>query len=141
MDMGSITCAQIWVRMPYTRRGGGGGGARHKPVCTRVDWEGQKHWMVPCPRQGIEPRVLGFEFRRTNLRPPRNVAGSGGVSTGVTPCETSWLSADGHSANPPAARSKSPSLSPMPYPGLPLQKLNECGQPFPIYSQDRQTDR
>ena len=51
-------------------RGGGGGVGvvRHKPVCTRVDLEGQKN----CPSR-IEPRVFGFEFRRsltTELRTP-----------------------------------------------------------------------
>ena len=46
--------------MPYTRRG-----VRHKQVCKRVE-DGQKKLFVTLPRQGIEPRVFGFEFRLSN---------------------------------------------------------------------------
>ena len=46
---------------------------RHKQVCTRVDSEaGIEKLSATLPRQGIEPRVFGFESRRSNteLRPP-----------------------------------------------------------------------
>ena len=60
MDMGSLTCAQTWVRaVAYTQKG-----VRHKQVCTRVDSEGQeKLFRVTLPHQGIEPRVFAFELR------------------------------------------------------------------------------
>ena len=62
-DMGSLTCAQTWVRTVHTKAG-----VRHKQVCTRVDSEGQKNCPSPdlMPHQRIEPRVFGFEFWRTN---------------------------------------------------------------------------
>ena len=56
MNMGSLTCAQIWVHAIHTR------GVWHKQVCTRVDSEGQKNCSSPFPRHGIEPRVFGLEF-------------------------------------------------------------------------------
>ena len=37
-----------------------------KSICTRVDSEGQKNCSSPCPCQGIEPRVFGFDFRLSN---------------------------------------------------------------------------
>ena len=66
--MGSLTYAHIWVCAVHTKgeRGGvgegGGGGVRHKQACTRVDSEGQERLSLTQPQQGIEPRVLGFEF-------------------------------------------------------------------------------
>ena len=59
MDIGSLTCAKMWVRAVDTK----GGQAQH--VCTRVDSEGHKKLSLTLHRQGIEPRVFGFEFRRT----------------------------------------------------------------------------
>ena len=63
MDMGSLTGAQMWVRAVHMN------GVRHKQVCT-VDSEGGGGGGVAkltliLPRQRIEPRVFGFEFRRT----------------------------------------------------------------------------
>ena len=62
MDMRSLTCAQIWVHAVHMK------GVRHKQVCTRVHSERQKKcsWRT-LSRQGIEPRVFGFEFRCTIL--------------------------------------------------------------------------
>ena len=47
---------------------GGGGGGRHKQVCTSVDSETEKTTLHPEFRHGIEPRVVGLEFRCTNHR-------------------------------------------------------------------------
>ena len=44
-------------------------GVRHKQVCPRVDSEGQKNCRLTLPRRGIEPRVFGLEFRRSNHWP------------------------------------------------------------------------
>ena len=57
MDVGSLTCAQMLVRVEHTK------GVRHKQDCTRVDSEGQTNCRT-LPRQGIEPGV--FEFQRSN---------------------------------------------------------------------------
>ena len=56
-----------------------------KKVCTRVDSEGQRQKLsVTLPRQGIKPRVFGFEPGRSKplsyVRPPRV---SNGVVTSV----------------------------------------------------------
>ena len=66
MDMGSLTCAQIWVSAVHTKRGGGGEGIRHNQVCTRVvDPDRQKKlpYVSPCPARGSNPKVFGVEFR------------------------------------------------------------------------------
>ena len=43
MDVGSLTCAQLWVRAVHTPSGKKGGrGVRQKQICTQVDSEGQK---------------------------------------------------------------------------------------------------
>ena len=77
--MESLTCAQNiggggWGRT-HEVWGGGVGGLRHKQVCTRVDSEGlgqvrgggggggTEKLFLTLPRQWIEPRVFGFEFR------------------------------------------------------------------------------
>ena len=55
--MGSLTCAQIWECVLYTRRGPGSGTNKSAQELTRRDiffWG------------GIEPRVYGFEFRLSN---------------------------------------------------------------------------
>ena len=63
IDVGSLTCAQISI----CAKGGAGGRVRHKQVCTRVDTGGQKKTVSLCLlHQGIEPRVLGFEFHLSN---------------------------------------------------------------------------
>ena len=61
IGMGSLTCAQIWVRAVHTN-GGQVQTSLHK------SWPGwpEKLLFLTMPRQGIEPRVFGFEFRRTN---------------------------------------------------------------------------
>ena len=54
MDMGSLTCAQMWVRVVHTRQA-------HTSL--------HKSWLggiEKLPLQGVEPRVFGFEFWRTN---------------------------------------------------------------------------
>ena len=60
MDMGSLTCAQIWVRAAHTK-GGQAQASLHK---SRLG--GTEELSLTLPRQGIEPRVFGFEFGRTN---------------------------------------------------------------------------
>ena len=50
MDMGSLTCAQIWVRIILHTKGSQAQTSVHK------SWLGQ----------GIEPRVFGFDFRFSN---------------------------------------------------------------------------
>ena len=71
-DMGSLTCAHIWVLPVHTKGwgggGGGGGGLVGSSTDTRVDSEGQKkNCPSPCPGPRIEPRVFGFEFRPSIL--------------------------------------------------------------------------
>ena len=60
MNMASLTCAQIWVRAVHTK-------GSQAQTCLRKSWLGGigKQYL-PLPRQGIEPRVFGFEFRRSN---------------------------------------------------------------------------
>ena len=48
--MGSLTCAQIWVRAVVYEVG-----VRHKQVCTKVDSEGQKNCPSPSPTRGSNP--------------------------------------------------------------------------------------
>ena len=71
MDMGSLTCAQIWVRARIHPKGGGGGGGgvRHKEV---VDSEGHKSGMRPCPARGSNPGSSdgNSDALTTDLRPP-----------------------------------------------------------------------
>ena len=57
MDMGSLTCAQIWVRAVHTK----GGQAQ---TSLRKSWLGgtQKNLFL----RGIELRVFGFEFQLSN---------------------------------------------------------------------------
>ena len=53
MDMGSVTCAQIWVRVVHTK--GGRGGVRHKQVCTRFDSGGHCNCVSRCPDRESNP--------------------------------------------------------------------------------------
>ena len=62
MDMGSLTCAHMWVRAVYTRKGGGSGTKKSAQELTRRD----RKTVPQNPRQRIEPRVFGFEFRLSN---------------------------------------------------------------------------
>ena len=58
IDIESLTCAHTFgVRVPYTRRG-----VRRKPICTRVDSEGQKNCSPPCPARGSNPGSSDFDF-------------------------------------------------------------------------------
>ena len=61
MDMGSLTCEQIWVRPVHTKRE-----VRHKHVCTRVDSAGQnKARSEPAP-SGDRTQGLPIEFQLSN---------------------------------------------------------------------------
>ena len=52
MDMGSFTCAHIWMRACRIHEGEGEGGAINKRVCIKVDSVGQKNRQSPCPARG-----------------------------------------------------------------------------------------
>ena len=60
MDMGSLTCAQIWVRAVHTK-GGQGQTSLHKSWLGGTD-----KLFLTLPRQGIEPRVFGVKSRLSN---------------------------------------------------------------------------
>ena len=71
MDMGSLTCAQIWVRAVHTRTG-----VRHKQTCTRVDSEGQRTCPPPCPAiqymyimatASYNELLIRYNYRKKNL--------------------------------------------------------------------------
>ena len=57
MDIGSLTCAQTWVRAVHMKRGQAQTGL-HKSSLGQTD-----KLSLILPRQGIEPRVFGLEFR------------------------------------------------------------------------------
>ena len=63
MEVGSLTCAQMWVRAVYVTHEGGGGGVRHTNKSahdlTRRDRKTVPHAASP----QIEARVFGSEFR------------------------------------------------------------------------------
>ena len=62
MDLGSLTCAQSWVRAVHTK-GGQAQTSLHK------SWLGGTEKLShTLPRQGIEPRVFGLEFGLWPLR-------------------------------------------------------------------------
>ena len=68
MGMGSLTCAQIWVRAVHTKWQSG----TTKQVCTRIDSEGQKICTSPCPARGSNPGSSDFnsDVQTTEIRPP-----------------------------------------------------------------------
>ena len=69
MNIVSLTCKDCWVRVVH--RKAGVQVQRYKQVYKRVDSEGQNKLSLTLPRQGIEPRVFGFEVGRSaiELRP------------------------------------------------------------------------
>ena len=73
MDMGCLTCAQIWVCAVHTK-GGQAQTSLHKGWHRRIEKQ-----PLTLPREGIEPRVFGFEFWRSNswgMFPPCPARGS-----------------------------------------------------------------
>ena len=60
MDMGSLTSAQTWVHAVHTKGGQAQTNLHKSWLC------GIQKLPLTLPCQGIEPRVFGFEFRRTN---------------------------------------------------------------------------
>ena len=64
LNIGSLTCAQIWVRAVQIKREGGGGAGTNKSALelTRKD----RRMPLTLPHQGVEPRVFLFEFRRSS---------------------------------------------------------------------------
>ena len=61
--MGSLTSADMWVRAVHTN------GVQAHTTSVQGGLRGIENCPSPCltlPHQGIEPRVFGFEFRRTN---------------------------------------------------------------------------
>ena len=77
MDMGSLTCAQMWVRYVHAE----GGQAQ---TSLRKSWlGGTEKLFLTLPHQGIEPRFFGFEFRLSNHW----------ATSPVRACTSCWYSA------------------------------------------------
>ena len=58
MNMGSLTSAHIWVRLVHTKWGSGKNKSAQK-----LTLRDRKKPSLTLARQGIEPRVFGFEIR------------------------------------------------------------------------------
>ena len=62
MDIGSLSCAQIWVRAVHTKRGSGINKSAQE--LTRRDSRKKTTAPPTLPHQGIEPMVFGFPISK-----------------------------------------------------------------------------
>ena len=66
-QMGSLTCAQMWVRSVHTK------GVQVQTSLHKSWLGGTEQLSLTLPRQGIEPRVFGLKLRRSNHWPMSSV--------------------------------------------------------------------